>query len=311
MVSLTIIGCLVRFDDPRLLSSKYTDDVKASPFVIAVNDAGIKVVPSIMNAVILISVLSVGNSSTYGSTRTLQALAEKGQAPKIFRYVDRQGRPLVALLVSLALGLIAYIGVDQQQASNVFDWLFALSGLSSFFTWYAIFLVINNFRGSICFAHIRFRAAMKAQGQNIDDLPFQAVLGLWGSYFGLTMNIICIIAQLYVAVAPIDGVATANNFFVNMLALPLILACFIGWKVWHRTKFIRASEIDLFTGRRQLDLAIARAEELAERTTWPTWKKYAPTITLTLGFITGSVRSTDVANCIYTELPAESCSFRF
>jgi amino acid transporter len=310
MVSLTIIGCLVRFDDPRLLSSKYTDDVKASPFVIAVNDAGIKVVPSIMNAVILISVLSVGNSSTYGSTRTLQALAEKGQAPKIFTYVDRRGRPLVALVVSLALGLLAYIGVDQQKASLVFDWLFALSGLSAFFTWYVLYCTINN-RGSICFAHIRFRAAMKVQGQNIDELPFQAVLGLWGSYFGLTMNIICIIAQLYVAVAPIDGVATANNFFVNMLALPLILICFIGWKVWHRTKFIRASEIDLFTGRRELDLAVARAEEIAERTTWPTWKKYALTTSLTSGSIIGSARSVDVANCIYPELLAECCSFHF
>ena len=139
MVSLAIVGSLVRYDDPRLLGGQYSSDVKASPFVIAVQDAGINVVPSILNAVILIAVLSVGNSSTYGSTRTLQALAERGQAPKIFMYLDKKGRPLVTLIVALALGLLAFIGVDQVHAGKVFDWLFALSGLSAFFTWYPCF----------------------------------------------------------------------------------------------------------------------------------------------------------------------------
>jgi amino acid transporter len=136
MVSLTIIGCIVPYTEPRLLSSQYTGDIKASPFVIAVQDAGINVVPSIMNGVILFAVLSVGNSSTYGSTRTIQALAERGQAPKIFMYIDRRGRPLVALTLALGFGLLAFIGIDQEHAGQVFDWFFALSGLSSFFTWY-------------------------------------------------------------------------------------------------------------------------------------------------------------------------------
>jgi amino acid transporter len=49
-----------------------------SPFVIAIELAGIKYLPSIFNAVILISVMSVANSCTYGSTRTMQALAANG-----------------------------------------------------------------------------------------------------------------------------------------------------------------------------------------------------------------------------------------
>ena len=135
MVSLTVIGCIVPYTEPRLLNADYSTDIKASPFVIAVQNAGIKVVPSIMNAIILISVLSVGNSSTYGATRTIQALAEKGQAPRIFTYIDKRGRPLVALALSLALGLLAYIGTRPTRGLQIFDWLFALSGLSSFFTW--------------------------------------------------------------------------------------------------------------------------------------------------------------------------------
>jgi amino acid transporter len=55
-------------------------------------------------------------------------------------YVDRRGRPLVTLVISLALGLIAYVGVNPADATKAFDWLFALSGLSSFFTWYGFTL---------------------------------------------------------------------------------------------------------------------------------------------------------------------------
>lgn len=86
MVSLTIVGTLVPYTDSELLGSGSTD-VNASPFVIAVNNAGIKVVPSIMNVVILIAVLSVGNSSIYGSSRTLAALADRGQAPRFLSYI--------------------------------------------------------------------------------------------------------------------------------------------------------------------------------------------------------------------------------
>jgi len=39
---------------------------------------------------------------------------------------------------------------------------------------------------------------------------------------------------------------------------------------------VRLSEIDLLTGRREMDLAAAKAEERAEKATWPVWKKYSP-----------------------------------
>jgi yeast amino acid transporter len=93
-----------------------------------------------MNAVILISVLSVGNSSTYGASRTLQALAEIGQAPSWFKYIDRQGRPLITMGLILSLGLLAFIGTIPGKGPVMFDWLLALSGLSTLFTWYSTLL---------------------------------------------------------------------------------------------------------------------------------------------------------------------------
>ncbi|EEP75986.1 conserved hypothetical protein [Uncinocarpus reesii 1704] len=67
---------------------------KPSPFVLAAQLAGIKALPSIINAVITLAVISVANTCSYGSTRTLQALASTGNGPKAFAYVDSKGRPV-------------------------------------------------------------------------------------------------------------------------------------------------------------------------------------------------------------------------
>jgi amino acid transporter len=114
---------------------------------------------------------------------------------------------------------------------------------------------------------------MQVQGYKLDDLPFRAVLGIYGSYIGLSMNVLCIVAQTYVAIAPITGTINANEFFQNMLALPIILALFVFWKFYQGTSYVRASEMDLVTGRRELDLAALKQQEMAEREGWPMWKK--------------------------------------
>ena len=119
---------------------------------------------------------------------------------------------------------------------------------------------------------------MKVQGQNIDDLPFQAVFGVYGSWFGLICCVLCVAAQFYIAVAPIGAKPNANDFFINMLALPVVLIFYVSWKVIHRTKIVRLDEIDLVTGRRELDLAAAKQEEREEQATWSWWKKYVPCI---------------------------------
>lgn len=137
--SLFVVACIVPYTHPQLLASEHSADVRASPFVIAIQDAGIAVVPHIINAVILISVLSVGNSSTYASTRTLHALADIGQGPAILKYVDKKGRPLMSLVVALGCGLLAYFSCLPGGAMQMFDWLLQISALSSFVTWYVLY----------------------------------------------------------------------------------------------------------------------------------------------------------------------------
>jgi amino acid transporter len=131
----------------------------------------------------------------------------------------------------------------------------------------------TNSRGSICFAHIRFRKAWVVQGNSVDDLPFKAAAGVWGSWLGLFLNIICLIAQFYIALFPIGGQPNAASFFQAYLAAPIVLVFYIGWKIWHRTRFVKAHEVDLISGRRDMNLAELRAQELEERTHWSKSKK--------------------------------------
>lgn len=108
LVTLFLITLTVRSDDDRLVGdSSY--DPKTSPFVIAIQNTRVRALDHIFNAVIVISTLSVGNASVFGSSRTLHSLAENRLAPRIFLYVDREGRPVIALAVSLLVGLLGFL----------------------------------------------------------------------------------------------------------------------------------------------------------------------------------------------------------
>ncbi|KAI9874341.1 MAG: glyceraldehyde-3-phosphate dehydrogenase 1 [Pleopsidium flavum] len=266
IVSLTIVGLLVKYTDERLLNGSGSSDAKASPFVIAIKDAGISGLDSVMNVVIMIAVLSVGNSSIYGSSRTLAALAEQNQAPKFLAYIDRKGRPLVSICIASVIGLLAFLAASNK-AGEAFNWMLALSGLSSIFTW-----------GSICLAHIRFRKGWRVQGHTLDELAFRSQPGVIGSWIGFLFNILVLIAQFWTGFAPVgyakmSATELVKNFFSAYLAAPIVIAFYIVYKFYFKTPFIRSHNMDLSTGIRELNLAELIAEERAERAAWPKWKK--------------------------------------
>ena len=288
IVSLFLVGLLVPYTEPRLLGAKTIVDASASPFVIAIESAGITVLPSVMNTVILLAVMSVGNSAIFGSSRTLAALADLGQAPRILGYVDRRGRPLVAVLAASSLGLLAYLA-DIRGRSDVLDWLMSLSGLSSVFTW-----------ASICLCHIRFRAAWAARGRTLDQLAFRAQAGVLGSWAGLLLNCLVLASQFWIAVWPIKSAGTgaggstggssgstggddyegpvgpsarARTFFLDFMAVPVVAVFWLAHKAWFRTPVVRIRDMDIDTGRREFNLPILLAHEVDEKRYWPRWKK--------------------------------------
>lgn len=183
ITSLLIVGLAVPYTEPRLLGGGGAD---TSPFVIVMDKAHIRGMNHLINVTICVSVLSIGLSCVYAGSRTLTALAETGYAPKIFTYVDKAGRPLWSLVFIIAFGPLAYINLADVGGA-VFDWLVALSGLSTLFTWLAI-----------CVTHIRFRQAWKYQGHSVEELPFRAIGGIYGSILGASLIVLVLIAQFYI-----------------------------------------------------------------------------------------------------------------
>lgn len=260
IISLLLVGFLVPYTNEQLLNGTSSSDAKASPFVIAIKQAKIGGLPSVMNAVILVSVLSVGNSAVFATSRTLTALAAYKQAPPVFAYIDREGRPLVSIALVLIFGLIAYVGLSGS-GTTVFNWLLAIGGLAALFTW-----------ASVCLAHIRFRQAWKYNGRTLEELPFRAALGVWGSWYGFLFNILVLIAQFYVALFPVHGTPNAYDFFLAYLAAPVVLVFFLFWWAWKRESWVKLSEIDIDTGRRNfpsLELLRAERAEIAQKSFFP------------------------------------------
>jgi amino acid transporter len=266
---------IVPYTNERLTSGTSSYDARASPFVIAIELGSIKVLPSIFNAVILISVLSVGNSAVYGASRTLCGLAQAGQAPKIFAYIDRQGRPMPAVLVSLAFGFLAFL-IYAENSTTVFNWLLAISGLSSIFTW-----------GSLCFCHIQFRRAWKYNGHTVEELPWASPTGVYGSWWGGLFCILVVIFQFYIAAFPIgegdpdsypDGSSRATAFFQAFLAAPVVVIFYIPYKIFLKTPFVKVSEMDITTGRLDyIPVEVLRREREEERAK-PIWKRFLASI---------------------------------
>ncbi|KAG5420964.1 HIP1 [Candida metapsilosis] len=263
MLSVILLCFLVRYDDPQLMGNSNSS---ASPFVIAISNGGIKVLPSIFNVVIMIALLSVANACVFATYKPLVALAEAGHGPKFLAYLDRKGRPIYSLLIALAFGLIGFVGASKNQ-ETVFAWLLALSGLSCIFIWFSISL-----------AQIRVNYACKKQGLDLYR-PFRAIGGDYGAYFSVIMNILILVAQFYVALYPIGGKPLqANTFFQAYLAAPIVLVLYLGHKVWTKNwrLYLKAEDMDLLTGRNEMDAEMVLQNRHDEKQRWkqkPWWYK--------------------------------------
>lgn len=138
-------------------------------------------------------------------------------------------------------------------------------------------------RGSICLCHIRFRRAWHLAGHTLDELAFKSQATVYGSWLGLIMNILILVAQFWTGFAPVGyAEMTASElvkaFFEVYLAAPLVIVMYFGYKLVKKTKIRRAREIDITSGRREQNLAEILEEERRIQATWPRWKKVWKTV---------------------------------
>lgn len=210
ILGLFFVGLLIDDRDLALLTAGLYNDPKASPFVLVGKYAGLRGFDHFMNLTILVSVLSIGVSGVYGGSRTLTGLAQQGYAPKLFTYIDKSGRPLFSVISVILFGFIAFVSLSAD-GPTVFTWLQAISGLATLFTW-----------GSVCLAHIRFRKAWAYHGHTLDEIPFKAAGGIYGSYLGFFLCVIVLMAQVSLDMLCRAGVSFVSSFFPSQWLIDCI-----------------------------------------------------------------------------------------
>ncbi|KAJ5251911.1 hypothetical protein N7489_002321 [Penicillium chrysogenum] len=223
------VGLIVPYNDPRLLSGGA--GAAASPWVIGIVNAGIPVLPSILNAVILISAISVANNMLFNASRYLYSLAQCGQAPRFLLRCSSRGIPYFAVGITSSMTLLTYMTVSSG-TNKAFLWFMNITTFSSFLTWMTIAL-----------SYIRFRAAIKAQGIGIRALPYRTPFQPYAAYFSLVYFSFVALGNGFAVFT--DGNWSTSDFIAAYIGLPIYIFLFAFWKIFKRTKLVRASSADL------------------------------------------------------------------
>ncbi|CDO53050.1 hypothetical protein DV113_001473 [Geotrichum candidum] len=228
-----VIGVIVSSSNPMLMSG--SGDASASPFVIGIKNAGIPVLNHIINGAILTSAWSAGNSFLFAGSRTLFSLATEGEAPAIFRYCNRWGVPVYAVLATSAVALLAFLNVSSSSAS-VFTWFTNLSTVSGFLAWLCVIT-----------AYLRFRKALQHFGVD-DTRPFKTAFQPYASY--ITFFIVSLLTITNGFTVFVGGSFNAGDFVAAYVTLPIFAALYFGHKAWTKNwKFVYpVEEVDVFTG---------------------------------------------------------------
>ncbi|TGJ87160.1 hypothetical protein E0Z10_g1613 [Xylaria hypoxylon] len=240
VLAIFLVTLCVSSMDSRLLDAIRTSapGAAASPFVIAIENGGIAVLPSIINAVILSSAWSAGNSFFYASTRVLYSAALDGKAPAFFTF-ERRGVPYACVAATTLLSLLAYLNVSNS-GENVFFWFSNLSAVSTLIVW-----------SSVCITYLRFYNGLKHNGISRDTLPYKAPLQPYLAYFALCFCSVVAFFNGFDAFFP--GKFSAKTFVPPYIDVPIFFGLFLGYKIFKKTKLVPLGEMDLWSGKAEVD----------------------------------------------------------
>ncbi|KAI5289676.1 hypothetical protein KEM52_000699, partial [Ascosphaera acerosa] len=257
VISVFFLGMLVPYNSPELaFALEASNSANASPFVVAIKLAGIKVLPGILNACILIFVFSAANSDLYIAARTLYGLAREKHAPYFLAKTNSKGVPVAALLVSALTACLAFLNVSDD-SKKVFGYFVNLVTIFGLISWMCI-----------CYTHIRFVKARRLQGVPEDSLAYKAPFGVAGSYFALFFTILIALTKNYDVFTHHDGHGfNASTFITAYIGIPAFFVFWICYKYIKKTKFVNLLEADIWTGKAEIDREEAAflAHQAAER----------------------------------------------
>ncbi|KAK5465162.1 hypothetical protein LTS15_001725 [Exophiala xenobiotica] len=236
------VGIVVPYNDPTLVAILSGDQsgggtAAASPYVIAMKNLGVSVLPHITNALMVTSIFSAGNTYTYCATRSLYGLALEGRAPKFLTKCTRQGVPIFAFLIVMCFPLLSFLQVSSGSA-QVLTWLVNLITAGGIIDYIVM-----------CVTYICFYNACKAQGIDRNAFPYTGWFQPYCAYIGLAWMSTIVIFYGYSSFTPWD-VGTFFSYYTMVIVAPIL---FVAWKVIKCTRIVRSREADLVWERPIVD----------------------------------------------------------
>jgi len=245
------IGIICPHKDPKLTDGGV--GAASSAFVIGIDLVGIKGLGSVINAVVVTSAWSSGNSFLYMSSRSLYSLAVAGNAPKIFTRCTKGGVPYMAVIASAFFCPLAYLNCASSGAV-VFNWFVNLTNTSGFISWICCSIV-----------YIRFRKATKVQGLGQENIPYHSFFQPVGAYVALVAFTILTLINGFDVFFPENW--NASSFLTAYVGIPIFLVIYFGHRFVHRHEawVIPSEEVDLHTG---IETVLANETPEVNANTW-------------------------------------------
>ena len=180
VLSILVISLLLPFNDPKLADQ---NNITTSPYTLVFFKIAGHYAAGIMNLIILIALISAANASMYSSSRILWYMGEKGQTPKIFRKVSKNGVPMPALIATALIGSLVFISSFIGNGT-FFNYIVQISSLCGFIAWFGIAL-----------SHFEFRRKFLPGLGGKKILKYHAKFYPWAQIVSMLVIVFIVIAQ--------------------------------------------------------------------------------------------------------------------
>ncbi|CAL1329097.1 amino acid permease [Candidatus Providencia siddallii] len=234
ILTILIISLIIPYNDLNLLNNNIKN-ISISPFTLVFKNSGLLYAASIINIIILIAILSAGNSGMYASSRILYALSIDKKAHKIFSNLSKNGIPLNSLLATTFIASICFLS-SMFNNKTIYIWLLNTSGMTGFIAWLGIAI-----------SHYRFRKGYIFHGKNINDLPYHSKFFPIGPIFAFILCFIIIFSQSYQIF--LENKINWLKLITNYISIFIFLIIWIGYKIIKKSYFVKYKNMNFINSQ--------------------------------------------------------------
>lgn len=213
-----------------------------APWIIALKSCNQCTLSTIVQSFFVAVGLSAASSQLYASSRTLYAMATQGKAPSIFTICSKRGVPFVSVLMCSAFGFLAFLSVNGSSA-EVFILLVNLGTTGGVIMWFGMNLSFYRL-------YYALKRRTDITSRNAKEYPYKSPFQPYLCIFGMLSTFLVLV---------LNGLQNflhwnARNFVSSYLTSILFIVLYLGYAWIGGSKISKLDQIDLDSGRREMDL---------------------------------------------------------